>query len=116
MFFSCQRKQSKRFITTKQFNLNSNFLIMAFVERIIETDKNLDEILQEKRKNGTRYIKVHKTAAITIQRYYRGYYTRLYLSKLNLAAKIIQKYWKGYVNRRYNDNNNCYYYKCSVNK
>lgn len=78
---------------------------MAFVEHIIETDKNLDEILHAKRITGARYIKVHKTAAVTIQRYYRGYYTRLYFSKLHLAAVIIQKYWKGYITRRYNGNN-----------
>lgn len=86
---------------------------MAFVEHIIENDKNLDEILQGKRKNGVRYFKVHKTAAIIIQRYYRGYYTRLYLSKLNLAAKTIQKYWKGYLTRRYKNNNYCYKYSFS---
>lgn len=78
---------------------------MAFVENIIHNQENLEVILQSKRKNGVQYVETNKTAAITIQRYFRGYYTRLYLSKLNLAATTIQKHWKGYVARRYNNYN-----------
>ncbi|XP_060870279.1 uncharacterized protein LOC132944788 [Metopolophium dirhodum] len=74
---------------------------MVFVEYITRNEKNIDNTLQLKQKNGTRFIEGNKTAAITIQRHYRGYYTRLYFSKLNVAAKIIQKYWKGYITRRY---------------
>jgi len=74
---------------------------MVFVEYIIRTEKNLDNILQLKQRNGTQFIEGNKTAAITIQRHYRGYYTRLYFSKLNVATKIIQKHWKGYIARRY---------------
>lgn len=63
---------------------------------------NIDLILQTKQRNDThQYIETNLTAAITIQRYYRGYHTRIYISKLNLAAIVIQKYWKGYLTRRY---------------
>jgi len=74
---------------------------MVFVEYITRNKKNIDNTLQLKQKNGIRFIEGNETAAITIQRHYRGYYTRLYFSKLNFAAKIIQKYWKGYITRRY---------------
>lgn len=65
-------------------------------------ETNIDVILQSKQRNGIhQYIEINKTAAITIQRYYRGYHTRIYILKLNLAAIVIQKYWKGYLTRRY---------------
>ncbi|XP_016657157.1 uncharacterized protein LOC107882772 [Acyrthosiphon pisum] len=77
---------------------------MVFVEYITRNENNIDNTLQLKQKMGTRFIEGNKTAAVTIQRHYRGYYTRLYFSKLNVAAKIIQKYWKGYITRRlFND-------------
>lgn len=78
---------------------------MAFVENIIDNDKNIDVILRMKRRNGARNTKAYKMAAITIQRHFRGYYTRLYISKLNLAAITIQKHWRGYMTRRFNNNN-----------
>lgn len=73
---------------------------MAFVENIIYNESSIDVLLQNKRQNGVQYIEVNKKAAITIQRYYKGYYTRLYFSKINFAATIIQKHWKGYMARR----------------
>lgn len=76
---------------------------MAFVENIIQNQENLDVILQLKRRNGIQYMEANNMAAITIQRYFRGYNTRIYLTKLNLAATIIQKHWKGYMARRYNN-------------
>lgn len=74
---------------------------MVFVENITRNEKDTDNTLQLKQRNGSRFIEGNKMAAIIIQRHYRGYYTRLYFSKLNVAAKVIQKYWKGYVTRRY---------------
>lgn len=76
------------------------FFMMAFVENIIYNENDTDVILQIKRKNGAQYIEDNKIAAITIQRYYKGYYTRLYFSKINFSATIIQKHWKGYIARR----------------
>lgn len=77
---------------------------MAFVENIINNESSIDIILELKQKEGAKYIKANTTAAITIQRHYRGYYTRLYISKLNSAAIKIQKFWKGYMARRYINN------------
>jgi hypothetical protein len=73
---------------------------MAFVENIINNQLNIDTILKEKQRNGVQYIEAHRLAAITIQRHYKGYYTRLYFLKLNLAAIIIQKHWKEYMAKR----------------
>ncbi|XP_026823385.1 spermatogenesis-associated protein 17 [Rhopalosiphum maidis] len=77
---------------------------MVFIENITRIERGIDNILQLKQRNGTRIIEGNKTAAITIQRHFRGYYTRLYFSKLNVAAKVIQKHWKGYITRRYFNN------------
>lgn len=74
---------------------------MAFVENIIHNKTNLDRILQLKRKSGARRVAVNKVAAITIQRHYRGYYTRLHLLKLKSAAINIQKHWRGHITRKY---------------
>lgn len=73
---------------------------MAFVEHIIFNETNTDLKLQLKQRNGTRYIEANNMAAITIQRHYRGYYSRVYISKLHLAATIIQKHWRGYTARK----------------
>lgn len=75
---------------------------MSFVEDNGFNEINIGLILQTKRRNDThQYNDINLTAAITIQRYYRGYHTRIYISKLNLAAIVIQKYWKGHLTRRY---------------
>lgn len=73
---------------------------MAFVENIINNQRNINTILQMKQRNGAQYIETHRVAAIIIQRHYKGYYTRLHFLKLNLAAIIIQKHWKGYMAKR----------------
>lgn len=73
---------------------------MAFVDKIIHDEININVILQLKQENGTQYIDTNRMAAIIIQRHFRGYYTRAYFSKLHLAATTIQKYWKGYIARR----------------
>lgn len=77
---------------------------MAFVENIIQNKTSINRILQLKRRNGARRVEINNKAAITIQRHYRGHYTRLYLFKLKLAAIVIQKHWKGYIARKYNSN------------
>lgn len=77
---------------------------MAFVENIIHNEKILDTILEIKQKNGAQYIENNKNAATTIQRHYRGYYTRSYIYKLNLAATVIQKNWRRYITKRYANN------------
>jgi len=79
---------------------------MAFVEDIINNDREIEEILQSEQECGYDSHTTYNTVAIIIQRYYRGYYTRLYLSKLNSAAKIIQKCWRRYMIIKYNINNN----------
>lgn len=73
---------------------------MAFVDNIIHNQRKVDTILQLKQRNGAQYIADNRVAAITIQRHYKGYYTRLNVFKLNVAALIIQKHWKGYIARR----------------
>lgn len=76
---------------------------MSFVENKNGFNEiNIDLISQTKRRNDTyQDVETNLIAAITIQRYYRGYHTRIYISKLNLAATVIQKYWRGYLTRRY---------------
>lgn len=76
---------------------------MAFVENIIQNKSNIDSTLQSKQRKEARRATAYKKAAITIQRHYRGHYTRSYFFKLNLAAIIIQKHWRGYIGRKYSD-------------
>lgn len=77
---------------------------MAFIENIIQNEININVLLQQRQKNGIHYIEANKMVAITIQRHYRGYYTRQYFLKLQLAATTIQKHWKKCMAKRYNDN------------
>lgn len=79
---------------------------MAFVQEIINNEREIEEILQSEQECRYAQHNTYNTAAIIIQRYYRGYYTRSFISKLNSAAIIIQKHWNGYMARRYNSNNN----------
>lgn len=74
---------------------------MAFAKNIIHNKTNLERILRLKRKSEARYVVAYKAAAITIQRHYRGHYTRLHLSNLKSAAITIQKYWRGHIARKY---------------
>lgn len=77
---------------------------MAFMENIISDEIiNTDLKLQLKQRNSTQYNEA-EMAATTIQRHYKGYYTRVYISKLHLAATIIQKHWRRYMARKYNNN------------
>lgn len=79
---------------------------MAFIDNIINNEQILDTISKIKPKIGAQNI---EKAAITIQRHYKGFYTRSYISKLNLAATVIQKNWRRYIARRYANN---YEFKC----
>jgi len=87
-------------MNTKQLSLNIKFYVMAFVEDIINNEKEIEEILQFEQECGYAQHITNNTSAVIIQRYNRGYYPRTHILKLISAAIIIKRHWKRYITRK----------------